>query len=146
MRDNAFLNMDDWEKAQQLSDHIRVEDLQQVLDILAARYCPVVKKLGLAYRWSIMQVEYATDIVFGNPEDLKFLYETIVHTAIHSVKPENIATFLGQKMNGNYKGEMGNNLNKRILGTRIRHHMGASSIKMYDKFGYVLRIETTAVN
>jgi len=142
-RDNAFLAISDWEKAQHLSDHIRVEDLHQVLDILANRYCPVVKKLGLLYRWSIMQVEYATDIVFHDPKDLKYVYEAIVHTAIHSVKPENIATFLGQKLNGNYKGEMGNAFNKRILGTRIKHHMGATSIKMYDKFGYVLRIETT---
>jgi len=146
MRDNAFLRMDNWEKAQHLSDNIRVEDLHQVLDILANRYCPVIKKLGVIYRWSIMQVEYATDIIFRNPDDLKFLYETVVHTAIHSVKPENIATFLGQKLHGNYEGEMGNNFNKRILGTRIKHHMGAVNIKMYDKFGYVLRIETTVNN
>jgi len=145
MRDNAFLSIADWEKAQHLSDHIRVEDLHQVLDILANRYCPVVKKLGLAYRWSIMQVEYATDMVFDKPDDLKFVYEAIVHTAIHSVKPENIATFLGKKLTGKYEGEMGNHFNKRLLGTRIKHHMGATSIKMYDKFGYVLRIET-AVN
>jgi hypothetical protein len=142
-RDNAFLQIEDWEKAQQLSDHIRIEDLHQVLDILANRYCPVIKKLGVVYRWSIMQTEYATDIVFKNAEDLKYLYEIIVHTAIHSVKPENIATFLGQKLHGNYEGEMGNRFNKRILGTRIKHQMGAASIKMYDKFGYVLRIETT---
>ncbi len=38
---------------------------------------------------------------------------------------------------------MGNNFNTRIMGTRIKHQMGASSIKMYDKFGPVLRIETT---
>jgi len=143
MRDNAFLQIEDWEKAQQLSDHIRIEDLHQVLDILANRYCPVIKKLGVVYRWSIMQAEYATDIIFKSAEDLKYLYETIVHTAIHSVKPENIATFLGQKLHGNYEGEIGNRFNKRILGTRIKHQMGAVSIKMYDKFGYVLRIETT---
>ena len=64
MRDNAFLRISDWEKSQQLSNHIRVEDLHQVLDILANRYCPVIKKLHVTYRWSIMQVEYATDIVF----------------------------------------------------------------------------------
>ncbi|MGI6448857.1 MAG: MarR family transcriptional regulator [Desulfitobacteriia bacterium] len=144
MRDNAFVSIDDWEKAQHLSDHIRVEDLHQVLDILANRYCPAAKKLGLMYRWSIMQVEYATDIAFEHPDDLKFVYDTIVHTAIHSVKPDNIATFLGAKLHWKYEGEMGNQFNQRILGTRIKHHMGAVSIKMYDKFGSVLRIETTA--
>ncbi len=35
------------------------------------------------------------------------------------------------------------NYNQRILGTRIKHHMGDVSIKMYDKFGCVLRIEST---
>lgn len=38
---------------------------------------------------------------------------------------------------------MGNNFNTRIEGTRIKHSMGAVSIKMYDKFGLILRIETT---
>lgn len=68
---------------------------------------------------------------------------TIVRTTIHSVKPENIASFLGQKLHWNYQGEMGNNFNTIILGTRVKHQMGAVFIKMYDKFGVVLRIETT---
>ncbi len=59
------------------------------------------------------------------------------------VKPENITTFLGKKFNLNYQGEVGNNFNTRIQGTRIKHQMGATSIKMYDKFGIILRIETS---
>jgi len=141
--ENAFLNIDDWSKAQELSDNFRVEDLHQVLDLFARRYCPVVQKYRLNYHWSIMQVEYATDIVFKKQADLQPLYESLVRTAVHSVKPENIASFLGQKLHVNYQGEMGNNFNTRILGTRIKHQMGAISIKMYDKFGIVLRIETT---
>ncbi|MDZ7369490.1 MAG: MarR family transcriptional regulator [candidate division KSB1 bacterium] len=38
---------------------------------------------------------------------------------------------------------MGNNFTVRILGTRIKHRMGPVTIKMYDKFGIVLRIEVT---
>jgi hypothetical protein len=143
MCDNAFLGIVDFNKAQELSDNIRIEDLHQAMDIFAQRYCPIIKKYQLAYRWSIMQAEYATDIVFKNQADLKVIYDTLARTAIHSVKPENIATFLGQKLHGNYQGEMGNKFNTRILGTRIKHQMGANAIKMYDKFGLVLRIETT---
>jgi len=143
MNENAFLDIDDFSKAQDISDSIRIEALHTVLDIVAERYCPVIKKYDLCYRWSIMQVEYATDVVFKKQADLKELYESIVRTAIHSVKPENIASFLGQKLHGNYQGEMGNRFNTRILGTRIKHQMGAISLKMYDKFGVILRIETT---
>jgi hypothetical protein len=142
LRENAFLQIDNWEEAQSLSDSIRVEDLHQVLDILASRYVPFLQRYGLIYRWSIMQAKYATDIVFKKQADLGPLYETLVRTAVHSVKPENIASFLGQKLHWNYQGEMGNNFNTRILGTRIKHQMGEVAIKMYDKFGIVLRIET----
>lgn len=38
---------------------------------------------------------------------------------------------------------MGNRLNMRIEGTRIKHTMGPCSLKLCDKFGLILRIETT---
>jgi len=143
MRENAFLTIDNFTKAQELSDSIKVSDLHRALNGFAKKYCPVFQEYNLTYHWSSMQVEYATDIVFKKQSDLRALYDQIVRTAIHSVKPENIATFLGRKLHFNYQGEMGNNFNTRIQGTRIKHHMGASSIKMYDKFGSILRIETT---
>jgi hypothetical protein len=143
LKDNLFLEISDFASAQELSDKIRVEDLHQVLDIIAERYCPVIKAIGQTYHWSLSQVEYATDIVFKKQSDLKLLYEPLIRTAIHSVKPENIASFLGEKLHGNYQGEIGNNFNTRIQGTRIKHQMGAVSIKMYDKFSLAMRIETT---
>jgi len=95
------------------------------------------------YHWSILQCEYSTDIVFKKQEDLKPLYEQLVTKAIHTVKPENIITFFGKKMHGKYEGEIGNNYHVRIEGSRIKHSMGKASIKMYDKFAHILRIETT---
>jgi hypothetical protein len=142
-QDNAFLDIADFSTAQELSDNIRVEDLHQVLDIFARKYCPVIKSYSLSVHWSIAQAEYATDIIFKRQSDLGLLYEPLIRCAIHSVKPENIATFLGQKLHMNYEGEIGNNFNTRIQGTRISHHMGEVAIKMYDKFGKMLRIETT---
>lgn len=47
-----------------------------------------------------MQVEYATDIVFKQQIYLQTMYDTLARTAIHAVKPENIATFLGKKLHG----------------------------------------------
>ncbi|MDI7261350.1 MAG: hypothetical protein QME90_15715 [Thermodesulfobacteriota bacterium] len=89
-------------------------------------------------------LELATDVVFRLQADLRPLYETMTRTAIHAVKPKQVATFLGRKLTGAFEGEIGNDFHTRIEGTRIKHHMGPVSIKMYDKLGSVLRIETTA--
>jgi len=143
MIDNAFDSISDPVKAQELSDGIKVEELHRKFNELAWKYCRVYKELGLRYQWSVMQAEYSTDIVFDRQENLQPIYNEIIATAIHTVKPDNVATFLGQKLDPRYQGEIGNNYNVRIEGTRIKHTMGAVSIKMYDKFSKILRIETT---
>jgi len=144
MMDNAFSQIADPEKAQKLSDDLDVAKLHAMLDRYATQCCPPVTTLETCYHWSLMQVEYSTDIVFKHQSDLKPLYDTISRTAIHAVKADNVATFLGRKLHGNFKDELGNNFSTRIEGTRIKHHMGSASIKMYDKAGLILRIETTA--
>lgn len=144
MLDNAFLHIDDWGKAQELSDNLPVAGLHKILDSYVSVLMPADCLFGQAYHWSIQQAEYATDIVFKRQADLKPIYGSLVSTAIHVVKPDNIATFLGKRLHGNYEGEAGNRYNIRIEGSRIKHQMGCNSIKMYDKFGQVLRIETTS--
>ncbi|MDR1339183.1 MAG: hypothetical protein LBK58_03920, partial [Prevotellaceae bacterium] len=84
-----------------------------------------------------------TDTVFKKQEYLQSIYPELTATAIHTVKPDNIATFLGRKLDPRCEGEVGNNYNVRIEGPRIKHSMGACSIKMYDKFSKILRVETT---
>ena len=143
MHDNAFLEISDTSAAQRLSDRINPEDIPKILDVFAKRYCPVPESLGPGYTWTIQQIECATDIMFKQSRDLEPLYDEIIRTAVFTVKPDNIATFLGQRITYNCKKEVGTNYNQRILGTRIKHHMGDVSIKMYDKFGLVLRIEST---
>ena len=143
MIDNAFDSVEDVEKAQEFSDNISIEKLHRKLEEFAWRFCPVYKEFNLRYHWSVMQAEYATDIVFKKQEDLQQIYGELIATAIHTVKPENIATFLGHKLDGRYQGEVGNNYNVRIQGSRVKHTLGSVSIKMYDKFSKILRIETT---
>lgn len=146
MIDNAFDYISDFSKAQEICDNIDIKKIHNRLDKLAKIYCPVYSSFNQAYHWSIMQVEYATDIVFKKQEYLQSIYSELTATAIHTVKPDNIATFLGHKVDKRYQGEIGNNYNIRIEGSRIKHTMGKSSIKMYDKFSKILRIETTTNN
>lgn len=145
-QDNAFLQIDDFERANEVAAGLDVIELHKKLDHFAQLYCPVVSHLNLVYSWSLMQVEYATDLVFKKQQSLQAFYPHLLETLIQAVKPVDIATFLGRKLHGNYQDEMGNNFQARIEGTRIRHRMGPVSIKMYDKFGIVLRIETTVSN
>ena len=56
---------------------------------------------------------------------------------------EQIARFLGRKITPQLGQEVGSQFSTRIEGTCIKHHCGKASIKMYDKHGIVLRIETT---
>jgi hypothetical protein len=144
LAENAFLDLEDFATAQKLADTIRVDRLHRQLDQFARRYCPVVSQFRSGYHWSLMQVEYATDLVFRRPDDLGPLYEALTRTAIHAVKPDQVATFLGRKLHGLYQGDLGTDFHTRVEGTRIKHHMGPASIKMYDKLGLVLRLETTA--
>lgn len=143
LQDNAFLQIDDFEIANQLAAQLDIKQLHAKLDLFARQYCPVIHELNLRYNWSIMQAEYATDLVFKRQSTLQAFYPLLLEILIQAVKPVDIATFLGRKLLGNYQGEMGNRFNVRWLGRRIRHQMGPVAIKMYDKFNIVLRIETT---
>jgi len=143
MLDNGFVQVADWAHAQRLAEHLKPQWLHRKLDRYARQFCPPVALFDSGYHWSLMQVEYATDIVFRRQQELAPIYEALVRTAVHAVKADNVATFLGRKLCGQYRDELGNDFQTRIQGTRIKHHMGKAAIKMYDKHGLILRIETT---
>jgi hypothetical protein len=142
--DNAFTAIDDWATAQKLADSWDPSSLHLKLDEFSQRYCPILKHLQEWYHWSLGEAEWSTDIVFRRQADLQAVYGHLIRTAIHTVKPDDVATFLGKKLYSNNQDEIGNRYNVRIEGTRVRHSMGMTSIKMYDKFGQILRIETTS--
>jgi hypothetical protein len=141
--DNAFVRIDDWERAQALADSFKPDDLHRILDRYAALCCPVLDVFAQSYHWSLMQVEYATDLVFRSATTLGPLYEQLTRESVLSVKAEQIASFLGHKITPQLAQELGTQFSTRIEGTCIKHRFGSSSIKMYDKFGCILRIETT---
>jgi hypothetical protein len=139
---NAFVKIEDFQIAQELSDQIDVKKLHKVFDKAAHKYCPVIRNFPKGYHWSIAQAEYATDIIFKNHDDLAPIYEDIVRTCAHAVKADRISMFLGKKLTANFEGELGSRFVTRIEGNCISHFRDKTGIKMYDKFGIVLRIET----
>ncbi len=143
MADNAFLSIADPRQAQTLADRLDAKQLHQRLNRWAKQFCPVHQRFRSGYHWSLMQVEFATDVVFHQQADFQPLYESIIRTAVQAIKADNVATFLGRKLTTAYQGEVGNDFSTRIQGTRIRHQMGPTSIKLYDKAGIMARVECT---
>jgi hypothetical protein len=127
--DNAFVRIDDWHRARELADGFSPDLLHRVLDRYAAQCCPVLQVFGQTYHWSLMQVEYATDLVFRSAATLGPLYEQLTRQSVLSVKAEQIATFPGRQITSQLAQELGSQFSTRIEGTCIKHRFGSASIK-----------------
>ena len=125
-QDNAIVAVDDFARAQELADDFDPLVLHKRLDRWARQFCPVEDVFPSGWHWSLMQVEYATDIIFRRPQDLAPLYEMLTRRAIQEVKADDIATFLGRNgLSPLFEGEGGSRYNVLIGGTRLRHSLGA---------------------
>jgi hypothetical protein len=69
-----------------------------------------------------------------------------VDHAIQHFTCQDVLRFLGRRTNCHFPGEVQSNLRRRPEGIRVKHVVEENSIKMYDKQGSVLRIETTINN
>lgn len=145
-RDNAFVWIEDCRRAQKLADRFVRLNWPRTLAALARRVNPLMKKnelLGrMDYYWVTDQAEYATDVMFKNRESLGPLYEKLLRHATLCFSAEDVLTFLGRKLHGAFQGEVLNDCKKRRPGARVKHRMKENWMKMYDKHGSVLRIET----
>ncbi len=142
--DNCFLRIDNMARAQERADSLSPDMLHKHLDKYAQRLCPIHDVFGQAYHWSIRQIEYSTDLMFKTGEILAPLYDTLSRQSILAADAPRVASFLGKKITPVLAQEIGSRLSTRIEGRCIKHCMGDASVKIYDKFGRVLRIETTS--
>jgi hypothetical protein len=98
----------------------------------------------MTYYWSAYQTEWATDVMFKDPRTLAAIYPRLVHHAMHHFQSPDVMRFLAAKApNGNSTGEILTSFKDRAEGVRVKHWLRGNSVKMYDKAGSVLRIETT---
>ena len=152
-RDNCFPWIEDFPRAQQLMDQQLRTDWVQSLTQLLDRANPTWRELLAPWElnpyWSAEQSEWATDIAFRSCRDLGQLYPQLIHHAIRTFDSRDVMRFLGKSftrqpyINGHFKGEVVSDVAVRPEGIRVKHRLKANSIKMYDKQGSVLRVETT---
>ena len=152
-KENCFTWMSHVKGAQRLLDQQLQLDWPQQLDQILRQNHPlaaeICRPLGLRYYWTTQESEYATDVMFKSPKPLGRIYPALVRHAITSFSSADVMRFLGHrvaahgKVRGNFEGEVVSDLKERPEGIRVKHSLNANSIKMYDKQGSVLRIETT---
>jgi hypothetical protein len=153
-KDNAFVALDDFSRAQALLDEQLTVNWPLALDALVREFHPVhVQRFGSVdlqpYYWTTDQSEWATDVIFKSPKGLAELYPRLLHHGITTFGSRDVLRFLQQKVpahggvHGRFAGEVVTDLKWRPEGVRIKHACGKNSIKMYDKQGQVLRVETT---
>ena len=141
--DNCFTHVSDFGAAQALLKNFAPQRLHRMLDQRAARWVAVQGRFGPSLHWSVYQAEWSTDVVFQNARVLPELYREIVRTAVLEVGCADIYRFMGKKPRANGKAAPSSQLPTLVQGTRLKHTLGASSLKIYDKVGSVLRIEGT---
>ena len=98
------------------------------------------------YYWTTRQSEYATDVMFRDEASLAAVYPALADHAIRHFHSRDVMRFLGRRTNIRFAGPAHSQLGHRCEGMRVKHWVEENSIKMYDKEGCVLRIETTINN
>jgi hypothetical protein len=148
--DNAFTQLDDPARAQALADRFPRLAWVKILDGWARQVNPLLHEpwlQGQGYYWVIDQAEYSTDVLFKGRPALADLYPRLLDHACLNLSAQDILTFLGRRLHPRFDGEVLTDCKKdRWPGARVKHRVKNNWLKMYDKFGQVLRIETVINN
>lgn len=148
--DNCLTYVGDPVLAQKLLDQQLETNWAAALDELARWVNPLHKEILAPwpqdYYWCTYQSEWATDIAFESPAALAKIYPSLAEAAMLDFHSPDVMRFLGRKCHGRFEGEIVTSFKDRVEGVRVKHWADGNSIKMYDKMGSVLRIETTIGN
>ncbi len=150
---NCFTALADPIEAQRLFDEMLRTDWPRMLNDCEAAANParqtIFARCPQGYYWSVDASEWASDVMFKTPELLGRVYPDLIRHGMLNLHSRDVLRFLGRrtaregKLHGRLTAEVNSDLAQRIEGMRIKHRVNTNSIKMYDKQGSVLRVETT---
>ena len=145
--ENCFVHLEDFHQAQRLmNEQLRV-DWSEALKRISSKVNPahgeIFAEYPIDYYWGVHQSEWATDVLFTSKRALSQIYTQLVRAGISTFSSPDVMRFLGKKLHGNFAGELVSDYKNRPEGIRVKHRVGANSVKMYDKRGKILRVETT---
>jgi hypothetical protein len=125
--DNAFVDIDDFDHAQELANRFSKLDWVEILDRFVQRVNPLLKQPWLGRRycyWVIDQAEFSTDLLFLSKAELAKVYPHLLEHALLNLSAEDVLKFLGRRLHPRFDGEVLTDLKKaRHPGARIKHRM-----------------------
>jgi hypothetical protein len=143
--DNSFVSLSEPAKTQRIADRFARLPWPKILERYARRVNPLLDEelQGASHYWVTDQAEYATDIRFRNPKHLSVLFRCLLEYTLLAFSPKKIFAYLGRKWHERFDGDLETHYRSvREPGTCIKHFMKRNWLKMYDKLGLMLRVET----
>jgi hypothetical protein len=148
--DNCVPWLQEPELAQQLLDEQLRTAWPATLDAFVSTLNPLHTEIfdawPLTYYWVAYQTEWATDVAFTDAAALADIYPALVRHAVDHFKSPDVLRFLGRTVRQQWKADVVTSFKERPEGVRVKHWLNGNSVKMYDKAGSILRIETTIGN
>jgi hypothetical protein len=150
-RDNCFPWVENWIRAQQLLNQQLRTDWSVLLDRLLYQANPALVNVDshpTPYYWSMEEGEWASDMAFNSCVTLADLAPRLFRHAWLNFQSGDVMRFLGRRgktlgeLHRRFQGEVVSDLKHRPEGMRIKHRLNHNWIKLYDKQGSVLRVET----
>lgn len=151
--DNSFPWIADFTAAQRLADEQLTTAWPELLAGWARQNNPLESMFAcpVPYYWSVDTAEYATDFAFASA-DLSRLYPLFVQHAITTLQSTDVLRFMGYRVRQdgkpreNLAGEVTTRMKELVEGICVKHLVNNNLLKMYDKFGEVLRVEPSLRN
>lgn len=155
--DNCFTQISDLPGAQALLDEQVRFDWAKTLGKASSKVNPalksIIKDYDIPYYWSLDESEWASDVLFRSREELEALYPSLIRHGMESFGSRDVMRFMGRSVSKGitprFSGEVISDVRAKpevYEGIRIKHRVNRNSIKMYNKAGCVLRVETTLNN
>jgi hypothetical protein len=147
---NGFLRIDNLPRAQEILNRLHRRNWSSTLNALAQWVNPHLNDPqtldARSYYWTLRQSELATDVMFDQPQSLEMIYPSLCRHIMERHCGQDVLRFFGKKADLRFNGEVLTEQQRLVEGVRVRHRFAANSIKMYDKAGSILRVETTINN
>ncbi len=155
--ENCFPWIENVARAQELMEEHLKTNWAELLNPISQQIHPLLYselslKYPMQYYWTCSESEWAMDLMFRDPEQLRRIVPSLLQLGIISFSSADVLRFMGKQVSrqGGPLGQalpLTSDLKVRPNGARVKHRLGPNSLKFYDKaydaWGAILRPEVT---